>query len=248
MHHRKIFELINVGRRKRRSAEEAYSCILRNLDLTVYAGERLGIVGSSGSGKTTLIRLLADLESPDEGQIFFDGKNIANFDPKEYRRLIGYVQQSPSLFDGTVEENLVFGSRLIGKESTTDKLKKLVQQVGLAEELLAAKINTLSVGQAQRVAIARALSVNPSVLLMDEPTSALDTAAARKIVELVKNLALEMELTVVMVLHDLEIAKSCTDRVALLADGKINSIGPSESFFRSPPTELAQRFAAGMEI
>lgn len=245
MHHRKIFELSGIGRKKRRSREDDYNWILRNLDLNIYAGERLGLIGASGSGKTTLLRLLADLESPDEGRINFDDKHIEDYDPFEYRRLIGFVQQKPSLFDGSVRDNLQFAPRLLNSELPDDDLDALVHQIGIQKEILNAKANSLSAGQAQRVAVARSLSAKPKALLMDEPTSALDPTAARHIVELVEKLALEMELTAIIVLHDLELARGSTDRIALLANGKIDSCEKTGRFFETPPTELAERFIHG---
>ncbi|RKZ29467.1 phosphate ABC transporter ATP-binding protein [bacterium] len=248
MHHRKVFELSGIGRKKRRSHYDDYKWILRNLDLDVFAGERLGLIGASGSGKTTLLRLLANLEPPDEGQILFDTKCIGNYNPSEYRRSIGFVQQTPSLFDGSVQDNLQFAPRLRNSELSDKELDALVYQVGLQKEILNAKSNSLSAGQAQRVAIARSLSVKPKALLMDEPTSALDPTAARRIVELVEKLAREMELTAIIVLHDLELARDSTDRIAFLANGKIDSCEKTSKFFENPPTELAERFIDGRSL
>jgi len=245
MHNSKTFELNKIGIRKRRSKSDDYVWILKGLDLNVYTGERLALVGDSGSGKTTLLRLMADLELPTEGEILFDGKSICDYNPREYRRSVGFVSQTPSLFDGDVENNLKFAFDTAGIQFYREKCESLLLQVGLDAKLLGAKSDTLSVGQAQRVSIARALATAPSVLLMDEPTSALDPRASNAIVQLVGNLTRNMNMTAVLVLHDLAFARRGTDRIALLADGKIDSCTPTEGFFREPPTELARRFVSG---
>ena len=244
MSREEIFKLISVGRKKRRSKDEDYAWILRNLDLSVYPGERLAVVGPSGSGKSTLLRLMADLEPYDEGRILFGGKPLDEFKPRELRLRVGMVQQKPSLFPGTVRGNLKFGPDRIGNHGNRSP-EELLRRVGLSADFLSAGVDTLSVGQAQRVAIARSLSVNPDVLLMDEPTSALDLSAAKRIVSLVDSLSRSMELTTVMVLHDLELARGGTDRVALLSGGKIDSFAPTGEFFENPPTGLARKFVNG---
>ncbi len=246
MHHSKILELSGVGVRKRRSREDEYSWILRGLDLTVFAGERLALIGDSGSGKTTLLRVLADLEPIREGEILFNNTPVRDLNPSDYRRKVGLVQQTPALFDVDVEYNLQFAPKLENKEFSREELISLLAKVGLGEKLLGAKVETLSVGQAMRVAIARTLSMAPSVLLMDEPTSALDPLSSHKILELVKNLSREMAMTAVLVLHDMEFAKNGADRVALLHDGRIAACTGSKEFFSNPPTDLAKRFAEGL--
>jgi len=248
MHHSKTFELAGVGVQKRRSKDDEYVWILRDLDLTVFSGERLALVGNSGSGKTTLLRLLADLEKPDEGKILFEGQPIESNEPRQYRCRVGFVRQTPALFDKTVEDNFRFAFEASGGDFSREKAGELLRKVGLNEKLLGAKSDTLSVGQAQRVSIARAMATDPAVLLMDEPTSALDPHAANSIVQLVENLTRELELTAILVLHNLELAKKGTDRVALLHQGKIDSIGKTDDFFANPPTELARRFVNGEQI
>ncbi len=242
------FEIIGAGVRKRRSKDDDYIWILRNLDLKIYSGERLALVGNSGSGKTTLLRLLADLEKPYEGKILFEGQPIESYEPRSYRSKVGFVRQTPALFDKTVEDNFRFAFEASGGDFSPEKAGELIRKVGLNEKLLGAKSDTLSVGQAQRVSIARALAAEPVVLLMDEPTSALDPHAANSIVQLVENLTRELQLTAILVLHNLELAKKGTDRLALLHQGKIDSIGKTEDFFANPPTELARRFVDGEKI
>jgi ABC-type methionine transport system ATPase subunit len=239
------FDIRGIGLKKRRSKDEEYSWILRNLDLIVHSGERLALVGNSGSGKTTLLRLLASLEPFSEGEILFEGKHIEELEPRNYRKTVGFVRQTSAMFDGTIEDNLRFAMEVSGAGFEREKAEKLLAKVGLDSKLLCAKSDTLSVGQAQRVSIARTLATEPQVLLMDEPTSALDPHSANAIVQLVENLAREMNITAILVLHNLELAKKGTDRIALLHCGKIDSFAPTADFFANPPTELARRFVNG---
>ncbi len=245
MHHSETFDIRNVGVRKRRSKDEDYVWILRNLNLKVYTGERLALVGNSGSGKTTLFRLLADLEEPSEGDIVFESKPITSYDSREYRRRVGLVSQTPALFDGTVADNLLYAASASERGFSIEDARNLISRVGLEYKMLEAKTDTLSAGQAQRVSIARTLATEPSVLLMDEPTSALDPHSANAIVQLVEDLTRKMELTALLVLHDLQLARRGTDRVALLQGGKIDSIAKTDEFFTNSPTELARKFVNG---
>ncbi len=242
MHHIEIFKLKGVGRKKRRAKKDDYQWILRGIDLTIYAGERLALIGPSGSGKTTLLRSIADLEPIDDGEILFEGEPLQTIDPHEYRRNIGFVQQTPALFDGSVAENIRYGPRIFGEELSDDRVVEILKKVGLSADLADARSDELSIGQMQRVAIARSLSMEPNILLMDEPTSALDSNSANRIIRLVAGLAKEMELTAVIVLHDLAQARCGSDRVALLVDGRIDSVAGTEDFFENPPTEIAKRF------
>ena len=249
MQHIEIFKLKDVGRKKRRAKKDDYRWILRGIDLTIYAGERLALIGPSGSGKTTLLRSIADLEPIDEGEILFKDKPLQTIDPHEYRRGIGFVQQTPALFDGSVAENIRYGPRIFGEELPDDRVVEILRRVGLSDESLAdARSDALSIGQMQRVAIARSLSMEPKILLMDEPTSALDSNSANRIIGLVAGLAKEMELTAVIVLHDLAQARGGSDRIALLVDGGIDSVAGTEDFFENPPTETAKRFLKHEDI
>jgi len=249
MHHLEMFKLKGVGRKKRRTKKDDYQWILRGIDLTIYAGERLALIGPSGSGKTTLLRSIADLEPIDEGEIIFEDRPLQTIDPHEYRRGIGFVQQTPALFDGSVAENIRYGPRIFGEEFNDDRVVEILRRVGLSAKNLAdARSDALSIGQMQRVAIARSLSMEPKVLLMDEPTSALDSNSANRIIGLVAGLAKEMELTAVIVLHDLAQARGGSDRIALLVDGKIDSVAKTADFFKNPPTEIAKRFLKHEDI
>jgi len=229
---KRILQIKNLGRKKRLSRDHNWVWILKDLDLDILEGERLGLIGISGSGKTTLLRIMADLESFDEGEILFKGKPIQEYSPVEYRKKIGFVHQKPTLFEGTVEYNLRYSSNLDGREMSPKEIDRLLESVGLHSQIAEAGINTLSMGQAQRVSIARALSAKPVMLVMDEPTSALDPSSTRKISNLIRRLSEDLSITIVIVLHDMSLARESSDRVALLENGKIADIDTTEEFFR----------------
>ncbi|MCK5833518.1 ATP-binding cassette domain-containing protein [bacterium] len=236
-----IVELRGLGRKKRRSLKDEYEWILRDVNLKVPSGDRLAIIGPSGSGKTTLLRMMADLEPYNEGEIFFNGKNLIEIEPTEYRKNIGFVQQAPSLFEGSVADNIRYGPALAGENITDDKVEHLLDLVGLASSIISSKSDSLSIGQIQRVAIARALSTGPNILMMDEPTSALDIKTAKKIANLVKRLAIELDLTVVMILHDLALVRGFALDVAFIANGTLIEVSEAKDFFINPPPEFIEQ-------
>ena len=160
----------------------AFSAVVPSRGLTV-------IVGPSGAGKTTLLRLLNRLDDPDDGVVFFENRNVRDYDVLELRRRVQTVGQVPVTFPGTVADN-------VGGEAP-----ELLIRVGLDPKLADREADRLSVGEAQRMALARSLALSPDVLALDEPTSALDVANKTGIERLVRDLA-DSGLTVVMVSHD----------------------------------------------
>ncbi|HHS49749.1 MAG TPA: ATP-binding cassette domain-containing protein [candidate division Zixibacteria bacterium] len=235
-----ILKLSNVGRKKRRSIDEKFVRVISGVSLDIFEGERLALVGPSGSGKSTLLRMMADLEPFDEGEIFFYGEPLTDIDPRDYRRGIGFVQQSPSLFDGTVSDNIRWGPKLTGEVLSEERVAELLDAVGLSAEFAHMKADALSIGQMQRVAIARALSTEPKILMMDEPTSALDAKSAERIVLMVERLTLEMGITSILVVHDLALARGAVDRLALIHDGRLVAVMPTGEFFANPPREFEE--------
>jgi putative ABC transport system ATP-binding protein len=164
------------------------------------------MVGPSGAGKTTLLRLLNRLDDPDAGVVSFEGKDVRDYDVLELRRRVQYVGQVPVTFPGTVAENLELAR-------PAEALDLLMDRVGLSAGLLERQADVLSVGEAQRLSLARALACRPDCLLLDEPTSALDTASKGGIERLVRSLADQDGLTVVLVTHDPRQADELADRV-----------------------------------
>ena len=215
--------------------------LLSGVDALMTDGEVTAVVGPSGAGKSTLLRAINRLIEPSSGEVYLDGEPTGSLDPLELRRRVGMVFQIPALFGASVEEAVLYGARLAGKEADPDLLLALV---GLDPSMAGRDPQTLSVGQQQRVAMARALALEPEVLLLDEPTSALDEAAKGKIEGLVRDLNARLGLTMVFVSHDLSQVERVADRVLLLSEGRSVGQWEREDFF-SAPGERARRLIAG---
>ena len=207
--------------------------VLDNIDLEIETGKITALVGPSGAGKTSLLRLLNRLDDPAGGQIFYRSRPIAEYPVRELRLQVGFVFQTPVMFPGTVADNLRAALELAGK-SVADSDDLIAETLRLAEidvSLATRDGARLSVGQKQRVNIARALMSAPEVLLMDEPTSALDAETADKLMETVRHLGKEKNITVVMVTHRLSEAKRAGDTTIVMEAGKIIETGASEYIF-----------------
>jgi putative ABC transport system ATP-binding protein len=180
--------------------------IVEGFSARVPAEGLTAMVGHSGAGKTTLLRLLNRLDDPDAGQVLFEGNDVREYDVLELRRRVQYVGQVPVTFPGTVADNFELAR-------PTEPLEPLLERVGLSPTVLPRHADVLSVGEAQRLSLARALACRPECLLLDEPTSALDTASKGGVERLVRSLADETGLTVVLVTHDPAQANELADRV-----------------------------------
>ena len=215
--------------------------ILKGVDAGIPGGEITAIVGPSGAGKSTLLRAINLLIEPSSGEVYLDGVPTRSLDPLELRRRVGMVFQIPTLFGSSVEEAVLYGARLSGKEVDP---RWLLELAGLDASLAGRDPQSLSVGQQQRVTMARALALEPEALLLDEPTSALDEAARRRIEDLIRDLNARLGLTMVFVSHDLAQVERVADRVVVLADGRSVGAWDGEDFF-SDAGESARRFIAG---
>jgi ABC-type methionine transport system ATPase subunit len=215
--------------------------ILAGVDALVPDGEVTAVVGPSGAGKSTLLRAINHLIEPTSGEVYLDGEPTRFLDPLELRRRVGMVFQIPALFGDSVEDAILYGARLAGRNADPGRL---LEVVGLDVSLAGRDPQSLSVGQQQRVAIARALALEPEALLLDEPTSALDEAARRRIEELVRDLNARLGLTMVFVSHDLSQVERIADRVVVLAEGRSEGEWSKEDFF-SGAGERARRLIAG---
>ena len=192
--------------------------ILGGVDLVVPNGEVVCVTGPSGAGKSTLLRALNRLVEPASGEVFLDGAPPRAMDPRDLRRRVGTVFQLPAPLGATVEDDVLHGPRLAGRDADAEAL---LETVGLGGSFLGRDPISLSVGQQQRVSIARALALGPEALLMDEPTSALDEAARGRVEDLILSLNRAEGLTIVAVTHDLEQVRRLADRAVLLADGRL---------------------------
>lgn len=200
--------------------------ILYNLSLTVKRGDMVSIIGTSGSGKTTLLNIIAMLDSNYQGSYIFDGEELSSKSEKELFDLrcknIGYIFQDFKLIeDFDVVKNVEMPLGFLGHKRK-DRLrlsKEAIKKVGL-ETKEKTKVYKLSGGERQRVAIARALSFNPKIILADEPTGSLDKNTSLKIIDLLKELNKEYKVTILLVSHDLNIAKKAT-RILKLEGGRL---------------------------
>lgn len=197
---------------------------LDNISFSVEKGEFVAIVGASGSGKSTLLHLIGGVDRPKSGKVFIDGKDIYNFNDDKLaifrRRQVGLIYQFYNLIPIlNVEENITLPLSLDNREVNKEKLKELLKQLGL-ENRKSHLPNELSGGQQQRTSIGRALITNPTIILADEPTGNLDSKASDEIVELLKKSNKDYKQTIIMITHNMEIAK-CADRIIKIEDGKI---------------------------
>ena len=206
-----------------------------------------GIIGRSGAGKSTLVRLISMLEKPDEGEVYYGERRVDDL-PKDAmiqeRRKIGMIFQNFNLFSSrNAEENIAYPMEICHMDKAhirrrTDELLSLVGLEGRGK----APVSTLSGGQKQRVAIARALAVEPQILFCDEATSALDPQTTRAILALIKEIQKKMNLTVVMITHQMEVVRDACDRVAVLDSGRIVEEGAVSDIFANPVSPVTKEF------
>ena len=220
-----LIELRDVGRRY-----DDGPPALDGVTATVNRGEAVAVLGPSGSGKSTLLNLLAGLDRPDSGTIIVDGTRVDRLSEAgsaRYRRAsIGFVFQFFHLLDDlTVTDNVVLPARLagMGRTAAARRARDLLEVLDI-DRHADQRPDTLSGGQRQRVAVARALMNRPALLLADEPTGALDSAAGREVADLLVRLHQDGQ-TVVLVTHDLALARRCTERTVALRDGRIDHDG-----------------------
>jgi iron(III) transport system ATP-binding protein len=215
-----------------------------HLGLELEKGEILALLGPSGCGKTTTLRLIAGFERPDAGLVEIGGKVMADgrtFVPPEQRG-VGVVFQEYTLFPHlTVEENIGFGLRKLGARSRTQRLREMLETVGLTS-FAQRYPHELSGGQQQRVALARALAPHPTVLLLDEPFSNLDADLRTQMLHEVYTILRELGTTAVFVTHDHEEAFMVADRVGVLNRGKLEQLGRPEEIYHLPVTHFVARF------
>ena len=235
-----------VGVSKIYETGEAPVQALRNVSLDIEEGEIFGIIGLSGAGKSTLVRCINLLEEPTEGDVFVDGRDMRALSAKELRlarRGIGMIFQGFNLLmQKNVLDNVCFPLLLSGmsKRDAAVKAKRLLETVGLSEKANVYPAQ-LSGGQKQRVAIARALATEPKVLLCDEATSALDPTTTKSILDLLRQLNRELNVTVVIITHEMKVVEQICTRVAILADSAIAELGTVEEIFRRPKTDAARK-------
>lgn len=220
--------------------------VLRGIDYEIHKGDKIVVIGPSGSGKSTFLRCLNLLETPTEGEIWFDGQCITDrkADINEIRKHMGMVFQHFNLFNNlTIQKNITLAPvklKLMSKEEANENALKLLSMVGLADKADAYP-SRLSGGQKQRAAIVRSLAMNPKVMLFDEPTSALDPEMVGEVLQVMKNLADE-GMTMVVVTHEMGFAKEVGSKVLFIDDGIIQEENTPNEFFTNPQNPRLRDF------
>lgn len=220
---------------------------LDDVSLHVPAGQIYGVIGKSGAGKSTLIRCVNLLEMPSSGRIWIDNQDITSLTARQLilvRHKVSMIFQHFNLLSSrTVFENIAFPLELSGKKKKEiqQNVNSLIELVGLKDRKNSYP-SQLSGGQKQRVAIARALANDPKVLLCDEATSALDPETTRSILDLLKKINQELNLTILLITHEMEVVKQICNQVAVISEGKLIEIASVGEMFSNPKTEMAKQF------
>ncbi len=219
---------------------------LKNVSLKIEDGDIYGIIGMSGAGKSTLVRCLNFLEKPDSGEVIIDGKALNNLNNKELlelRRDVTMVFQSFNLLmQSTCLKNVMFPLELVkeNKNKAKERALELLDIVGLKDKADAYP-SMLSGGQRQRVAIARALASNPKILLCDEATSALDPTTTNQILDLIREINQKMNITVVIITHQMSVVENICNKVAILDKGEVVETGKVSEVFSHPKSLAAKK-------
>lgn len=218
---------------------------VKDVSLNIKRGDIFGVIGLSGAGKSSLIRLLNRLEEPTSGKIIIDGTDITSLNKKELlekRKKIGMIFQHFNLLSSrTVSENVAFSLEIakLEKSKIKSRVDELLELVELSDKKDSYP-SQLSGGQKQRVAIARALANNPNILLSDEATSALDPKTTKSILDLIRNIQSKLDLTVVMITHQMEVIRDICNKVAVMSKGEIVETGGVHHIFSNPKTETTK--------
>ena len=240
-----VIEIEAVSKIYTQDEKKAYA--LQDITLGIEKGDVYGFIGLSGAGKSTLIRCLVRLIIPTSGRILFHGSDIAHMDKialRNFRKNIGMIFQHFNLLQSrTVAGNIAYPLEIAGasKEDRDRRVEQLLKLVGLQEKK-AAYPPQLSGGEKQRVGIARALANNPEILLCDEATSALDPRTTREILELLHNINKSLNVTIVLITHEMEVIKRICNKVAVIDKGRIVEEGWVSDVFWDPQHQITRHF------
>lgn len=217
------------------------------ISLSIPSNQIFGIIGKSGAGKSSLVRLISMMEHPDSGEVLYDGQRVDNLPEKELvlrRRRIGMIFQNFNLFSSrSAGQNIAYPMEICGvpKDQIEKRVNELLEIVELSDRK-DARISTLSGGQKQRIAIARALANKPDILFCDEATSALDPQTTTSILNLIRKIQSQMNLTVVMITHQMEVVRDACSQVAVINDGKLVETGSVNDIFLNPKNAVTKDF------
>jgi len=212
--------------------------IVDDFSFQFYPGKVYTFLGPSGAGKSSILRLFNRLDEPSAGDVVFQGKPACDYPPCDLRTGVGYLFQVPYLFPGTVRDNLLFANDNI----TNERMAELIRITELEPNVLDRDSESLSVGQKQRVALARLLATDPKVVLLDEPTAALDPTITERIETVIRKLATEQKLAVLMVSHHPQQALRVGDEGLLIVAGRLIEHGPVQQLVNAPQTDQGKRY------
>lgn len=213
--------------------------LIKNVSFDFCLGQIFMIVGPSGAGKSSLLRLINRLDDADNGSgIFFHDQETSSINPCELRTKIGYLFQTPHMFEGTVRDNILYADPAADNE----RINHLANHTHIPAKLINSPVKNLSIGERQRVALARMLATRPELMLLDEPTSALDPTFTEAIEQTIKEIVHKGGLSAIMVTHNPEQALRMGGTTLLMVEGELVESGPTEQVINNPQTELGQAY------
>jgi energy-coupling factor transport system ATP-binding protein len=227
-------------------AYEDKNWILRKINIEIYPGEIVSLIGPNGCGKTTLVKHFNGLLKPVKGKVFVNGIDTLKASTAELSKIVGYVFQNPNyqIFSSTVFEETIFGPKNFGMKNPEQIAFSSIKEVGLEDKVKTSPF-FLSLGEKERLAIASILAIDPQVLIFDEPTTGQDTPTTKKIIKIVNKMKKDNK-AVIIITHDMELASEYSDRVFVMNKGKIEKVGSPHEIFSdekllrkiqlSPPT------------
>ncbi len=239
-----------------RNVDKAFDelVLFRNSNLSVYRGETLSIIGESGCGKSIFLKMMIGLIPVDEGEVLFCGEDVARMEPDalgRVRRRVGYLFQAGALFDSmTVLENVGYALREhknMTDEAIRERVITCLEKVNLNRRILDQWPAELSGGMRKRVALARAIAVEPEVVLYDEPTQGLDPQSITIIAEMISELQQDLQITSVLVTHDMRCAFSVSDRIAMVHDYGFPYVGTPQEFAQSDAPAIREFISEALE-
>ena len=226
---------------------------LRDVNMSIEAGDIYGIIGMSGAGKSTLVRSINYLEKPTEGEVRIDGINLAGLSRTELRKMrgtIGMIFQNFNLLEQRdVLGNICFPLEIVGvgKRDARNRARDLLRLVNL-EDKEKAYPSQLSGGQKQRVAIARAMATEPRILLCDEATSALDPQTTKSILDLLREINETLGITIVIITHQMSVVTEICHKVAIIDSGRLVEEGSVDKIFEAPSSDAARELISGKDV
>ena len=223
--------------------------VLKDVSFEINRGDLFVLVGPSGSGKTTLLKMFNRLTVPTDGDVYYQGKKIKDYDLQQLRLKTGYVLQESSLFPNlNIQDNIAIQLEQQGvdKEQRHHRAQELLRAVEMDPQIYAHRMpNELSGGEQQRVGIIRALAAKPKVILMDEPFSALDPVVRHQLQDLVLKLQKQTHTTIIFVTHDMQESLRLGTKIAVLKDGILQQVGKPQEIINRPATEFVKEFFHG---